>query len=217
MKVTLNDRESFAAFFMRARAKGLSDPKLMSAIEAIPRRAFVNVDFGSIAYGERSIPIECGETIEGLDIQAQLIAALDLQPNQRVLEIGSGSGYTGLVMAKCAARVTSIERYKTLCTSAQGRAQNLGIGNIVFRQEDATKLEPAQGAYDRIISWAAFDVLPRHYVDLLTTQGILIAPIGLGEETQTVAKLNKIGSRFERADIAQVRFQPLVSGLPQHF
>ena len=212
MKVTMSDREGFAAFLLRCRARGLHDLDLLKAIETVPRRAFVASEHAGLAYRDRSIPIECGETLEGLDLQATMIAALGVTSGHRVLEIGTGSGYTAAVLGRLASRVTTVERFKTLANLAQQRLADLSIGNVVVRHDNALKLEPGQdGPFDRIIAWAAFDAVPRHYVDLLATQGILVAAIGPEEGVQTLAKLTKVGSRFEREDIGSVRFQ-LLSG-----
>ena len=89
MKVVMSEREGFAAFVLRMQALGLSDQRLISAFEATPRMAFVNGNLGNVAYGAGTLPIECGEFIEALDLQAQLINSLDLEPTHRVLEIGT--------------------------------------------------------------------------------------------------------------------------------
>ena len=209
MKVTLSDREGFAAFLLRARARNIVNQPLFKAMEAIPRRAFVAPEHGAIAYGERSIPIDCGETIEGIDLQALMIDALDLKARHRVLEIGTGSGYTAAVMARCAARVASVDRFRTLIEQAQSRLTTLQISNVVLRQDNGADVEAFSDAFDRIIVWAAFESLPRAFTDRLASDGVMVCPIGDGEGVQAVARLSKIGSRFERADITSARFQPL--------
>ncbi len=130
-----------------------------------------------------------------------------------MLEVGTGSGFTAAVMARLGGRVVTVDRYKTLAEQAKQRFEALGITNAFARQADGSNGLPGDGPFDRIVVWAAFDSLPRAFVDQLSTGGIMIAPIGPAEDEQVLAKLTKIGSRFEREDIAKVRLQPIVKGL----
>ncbi len=213
MNTVVDDREGFAAFLLRLRAMGTPPKTLVAAMEATPRKTFVPGAWQSVAWSDRMVPIECGETLEGADLQAAVIAALQLEPGHRVLEVGTGSGFTAAVMARLAARVITIDRYKTLAEQARQRFEVLGITNAFARQADGSNGLPGDGPFDRIVVWAAFDALPRAFVDQLSTNGIMIAPIGLAEDVQLLAKLTKIGSRFEREDIAKVRLQPIVKGM----
>ena len=162
------------------------------------------------------VPIECGEAIEGVDLQAAVIAALEVQPGHRVLEVGTGSGFTAAVMARLGGRVVTLDRYKDAGRAgAASASRRSGIANAFVRQADGGNGLPGEGPFDRIVAWAAFDSLPRPFVDQLSTSGIMIAPIGPAEGEQVLAKLTKIGSRFEREDIATVRLQPIVEGWPR--
>lgn len=206
------DREGFAAFLLRARAKGISDNGLYSAVEAVPRGQFVPEDHVDAVWSNQSIPIGCGESIEALDLQALVLSQLGVVAGHRVLEIGTGSGFTAAVMAKMGAKVKTVDRFKTLVTEAQDRFVSLGLGNAVAWQADGSKNMASEGPFDRIVVWAAFETLPRKFVDTLATGGVMIAPIGPAEGEQKLAKLTKIGSRFEREDIGTARLQPLVKG-----
>jgi protein-L-isoaspartate(D-aspartate) O-methyltransferase len=130
-----------------------------------------------------------------------------------VLEVGTGSGYTAAVMARLAGRVLSLDRYRTLIAEAEQRLSALGISNVILRQADGSAGAAADGPFDRIVVWAAFEGPPRNFVDQLASGGVMIAPIGPAEEVQTLARLTKLGSRFEREDIGRVRLQPLASGV----
>jgi len=207
------DREAFAAFLLRLRTKGIASRELVAAFEATPRRNFIPARWQSAAWSDRTVPIECGEAIEGVDLQASTIAALDIEPGHRILEVGTGSGYTAAVMARLAAKVVTVERYKTLNDLAKARFEKLGLANIVARHADGFGGLPAEGPFDRIIVWAAFDSHPRVFVDQLSSGGTMIAPIGPAEDEQVLAKLVKVGSRFDRTDLGTVRLQPLVKGL----
>jgi protein-L-isoaspartate(D-aspartate) O-methyltransferase len=213
MNASFDDREGFAAFLLRLRALGMPPRELVASMEATPRRTFVPGMWQSLAWSDRMVPIECGETIEGADLQAAVIAALQLEPGHRVLEVGTGSGFTAAVMARLAARVVTVDRYKTLVEQARQRFEALGLTNAFTRLADGSNGLPGEGPFDRIVVWAAFDSLPRAFVDQLSTNGIMIAPIGPAEDVQLLAKLTKTGSRFEREDIASVRLQPVVKGV----
>jgi protein-L-isoaspartate(D-aspartate) O-methyltransferase len=213
MNAPIDDREGFAAFLLRLRALGMPPRDLVAAMEATPRRAFVPGPWQSLAWSDRMVPIECGEALEGADLQAAVIAALRLEPGHRVLEVGTGSGFTAAVMARMAARVVTVDRYKTLVEQARQRFEALGLTNAFARLADGSNGLPGEGPFDRIVVWAAFDSLPRAFVDQLSTNGIMIAPIGPAEEVQLLAKLVKTGSRFEREDIARVRLQSMLKGV----
>lgn len=212
--MTLDDREGFAAFLLRLRGKGITGKEIIAAFEATPRRDFVPERWHDAAWAEGMVPIECGEAIEGADLQAQVVSSLAIEPGHRVLEIGAGSGYTAAVMARLAARVVTVERFRTLTEQARGRFEALGLTNVFVRQADGSGGLAAEGPFDRIVVWAAFESLPRNFVDQLSSGGTMIAPIGPAEGEQVLARLTKLGSRFEREDIGMVRLQPVATGLP---
>lgn len=211
--MTEDDREGFAAFLLRLRGKGTVPKALIAAIEATPRRGFLAPQFSTVAWSERMLPIECGEAIEGADIQTAIIAAMAPEPGMRIMEIGTGSGYTAAVMSRLAGRVVTIERYKTLAEQARQRFEALGITNIIVRHADGSNGLPNEGPFDRIVVWAAFESIPRFLLEQLSSGGVVIAPIGPEEGEQVVAKLTKVGSRFEREDIGIVRLQPMLPGV----
>jgi protein-L-isoaspartate(D-aspartate) O-methyltransferase len=206
-------REAIASFLLRLRGKGIVAKNLVSAFEATPRHAFLPERWQGVAWSERMIPIECGEAIEGADLQAEIIAALAIEPGHRVLEVGAGSGFTAAVMARLAARVITVERYRTLTELARQRLEALGLTNVSVRQADGSQGLQAEAPFDRIVVWAAFDSLPRNFAEQLASNGVMIAPIGPEEGVQTLTRLTKIGSRFEREDIGTVRLQPIQKGV----
>lgn len=207
------EREGFAAFLLRLRGRGMVPKSLIAAFEATPRSGFIPRQWQDIAWSDRMIPIECGEAIEGADLQAAVFAALAVEPSSRVLEIGTGSGYTAAVLSRLASRIVTVDRFKTLTEQAKQRFEALAITNVFVRQADGSDGLPGEGPFDRIIAWAAFESLPRAFVDQLSSNGIMIAPIGPPEGEQHLAKLTKVGSRFEREDLGVVRLQPVAKSL----
>lgn len=212
MTATGSDREGFAAFMLRMRARALDNKALFVAMEETQRAGFLPSEWHAAAWSPRMAPLACGEAMEGCDLQAVVLDALSLSADNRVLEIGTGSGFTAAVMARLSARVLSLDRYRTLTEEAAQRWETLGIDNATARHGDGSEGAPADGPFDRIVCWAAFDEPPRRFVDQLATGGIMVAPIGPADGPQTMARLAKVGSRFERTDIEQVRLQPLMTG-----
>ena len=213
MNARLTDREAFAAFLMRQRAKGISDPRLLGAFESTPRRGFIPAAFADSAFSDRTVPIDCGEVIEGMDLQATMISALGIEEGHRVLEVGTGSGYTAAIMGRLALRVTTADRYRSLCESARARFEALRLANVITRHADASRGLVGEGPFDRIIAWAAFDAMPRAFVDQLATNGIMVCAVGPDDGAQALIRLTKIGSRFEREELGTVRFQPLAASV----
>lgn len=208
------EREGFAAFLLRMRGRGIDSSALFSAMEATPRSGFVPAEWKNAVWSNRTVPIECGEALEPCDLQAMVIHVLEPTPNSRVLEIGTGSGYTSAVMARLAARVLTVDRYRTLVERATQRHEAFGLKNVAARQIDGME-GTSEGPFDRIAVWAAFAEPPRHFADHLTSGGIMVAPIGPPDGEQVMAKFVKVGSRFERTDLQTVRLQPLVNGLAE--
>ncbi len=204
------EKEGFAALVLRLRAEGISDLDLLTAVEQTPRSAFVPPQFIEQAYSSRSIPIDCGSFMEGADLALRLLDRLHVKPGQRVLEIGTGSGFMTAVLGRLAERVLSIDRYKTLVVNAQRRIDNLGIRNIVLRQADGSNGLPGEGTFDRILATAAFPAMPRFYAEQLVSGGVLLAPIMMDENSCMMVRLTKTGSRFEREDLFEVPYLALV-------
>lgn len=210
MSTRLIEKEGFAALLLRLRGAGIADRELLADAEATPRTLFVPPAFADAAYSSRLVPIDCGAFMEGADLAIRMLWLLGLAPGQRVLEIGTGSGFTAAIMARRAARVVTIERYRTLVTLAEQRFSHLGLTNIVARQADGRGGSPADGTFDRILVTAAFSGLPRSFADQLASGGVMLAPILAEDGEARLARLTKIGSRFEREDLFAVPFEPLI-------
>lgn len=206
-------KEAFASLVLRLRGRGLAEQKLLAALEATPRELFVPNAFVDLAYRPHALPIECGEAMEGADAAAQLIAMMRLRPEHRVLEVGTGSGYTAAVMSRLATKVTSLERYRTLIASARQRFETLAFQNLVVRHADGSAGARNEGPFDRVLVTASSEMVPRQFVDHVVSGGEMIAPIGPAMGEQMLVRLTKTGNRFEREDLYPVRYQPLLSGV----
>lgn len=213
MTARLAEKEGFAALVLRLRAEGISDLDLLTAVEQTQRSLFVPPQFADNAYSSRTIPIECGSFLEGIDFAVRILHHLKLKPGQRVLEIGTGSGFTAAVMGRLAERVLSIDRYKTLTSAAQRRMESLGMRNVVIRHADGSAGMQGEGTFDRILVTAAFNAMPRFYSDQLVSGGSMIAPLMISENECRMVRLTKTGSRFEREELFEAPYLPIVPRL----
>ncbi|MGO7586750.1 protein-L-isoaspartate(D-aspartate) O-methyltransferase [Rhizobium ruizarguesonis] len=213
MTARLAEKEGFAALVLRLRAEGISDLDLLTAVEQTQRSQFVPPQFADDAYSSRTIPIECGSFIEGIDFAVRMLHHLKLKPGQRVLEIGTGSGFTAAVMGRMAERVLSIDRYKTLTTAAQRRMESLGLRSVIIRHADGSAGMQGEGTFDRILVTAAFNAMPRFYTDQLVSGGSMIAPLMISENECRMVRLTKTGSRFEREELFDAPYLPIVPRL----
>lgn len=215
MPQAVHGKEGFAALCLRLRGKGVTATDLLNAIEQTPRHLFAPAEHASSAWSTRTIPIECGAFMEGVDLAAELIDALKLKPSHRVLEIGTGSGFTAAVMARLAERVLTVDRYKTLVTLAQERMDRLSLRNVVVRQADGSSGLQGEGTFDRIVVTVAFSTLPRIYAEQLVSGGMMIAPVIQEDGTARMIRLMKTGSRFERTELFDTPYQPVVQRIAQ--
>ena len=210
MKSGMVEKEGFAALVLRLRSAGISNIDLLTAVEQTPRSQFVPPTLSQEAYSSRTVPIDCGAFMEGADLTVRLLAALQVKPGHRVLEIGTGSGFTAAVIGRIAERVLTVDRYKTLTVAAQARVDALGMRNVIVRQADGSNGMPGEGTFDRIFVTTAFTVLPRFYAEQLTHGGSMVAPLIGDDETCMMVRLTKTGSRFEREDLFTVPFLPII-------
>ncbi|TWF56418.1 protein-L-isoaspartate(D-aspartate) O-methyltransferase [Neorhizobium alkalisoli] len=211
MKSAMLEKEGFAALVLRLRSEGISDLDLLTAVEQTPRSQFVPATLTDEAYSSRTVPIDCGSFMEGADLAVRLLSKLQVKPGHRVLEIGTGSGFSAAVIGRIAERVLSVDRYRTLTADAQARMDELGLRNVIVRQADGSNGMPGEGTFDRIFVTAAFPAMPRFYADQLTHGGSMVAPLVMeGMDTCLMVRLTKTGSRFEREDLFTVPYLPLV-------
>ena len=196
---------------MSLRGGGVTDAKVMGALERTPRHLFVPQRFGDQAYDDRALPIDCDQTISQPLIVALMTQALKLDDRCKVLEIGTGSGYQAAVLARLARRVYSVERYRTLSREAEARFEALRLTNIVTKIGDGTLGWAEQAPFDRIILTASAPERPDTILQQLKDGGIAVAPVDRGTK-QVLVRYVREGDEIVESDIMDVRFVPLVKG-----
>ncbi len=200
---------------MALRRSGVTDTAVLAAIERIPREDFVSEAFHDQAYEDKALPIGQGQTISQPQIVALMTQALEVTPRHKVLEIGTGSGYQTAVLARLARRVYTVERHAPLLKEAEARFAALRISNITAIAGDGMKGWPAQSPFDRIIVTAAAPELPEILLDQLVLGGIMVLPLGPERGDQELIKLKRGEGEIETEKLCDVRFVPLLPGLPQ--
>jgi protein-L-isoaspartate(D-aspartate) O-methyltransferase len=196
--------------------RGIRDERVLAAIRGIPREAFLPADVQSEAYDDRAVPIGLGQTVSQPYIVAYMTEALDVRPEHRVLEIGTGTGYQTAVLARLARQVYSIERLPDLHYAAASRLSSLEVGNVVLRLADGSKGWPAEAPFDRIIVTAAGPEVAPEWVEQLVEGGRLVAPVG-PDAAQNLVRVDRFEGRSVETVLIPVRFVRLIgdAGFPE--
>lgn len=197
---------------MKLRRQGITDARVLGAIEKVPRDLFVAAPFGDQAWDDTALPIECGQTISQPYVVAFMTQALDVGPRMKVLEVGTGSGYQAAVLSHLCRRVYTIERYKTLLREAEARFRALDLHNITSKSGDGSKGWPEQAPFDRIIVTAAAENLPESLTSQLKIDGSMIIPIGRSTGDQKLFRIRRTDDGVISEELLPVRFVPLVEG-----
>jgi protein-L-isoaspartate(D-aspartate) O-methyltransferase len=195
------------------RSSGVTDAAVLKAIEDTPRHLFVPELFQARAWEDSALPITCGQTISQPQIVGLMTQALKLQQRSRVLEIGTGSGYQTVVLAKIARYVYTVERYRTLLSEAEKRIKALGLLNVISRFGDGSEGWPEQAPFDRILVTAATPEEPIRLLAQLKPNGVLVAPVGRGAVQSLRRYLGDGKGSFVKEELGDVRFVPLLPGV----
>ena len=192
-------------------ARGIRDAAVLDAFRSVPREAFLPEDLEEFAYQDSPLPIEQGQTISQPYIVALMTAALALRPGDRVLEIGTGSGYAAAILARIAEHVYTVERHKELAELAARRTADLGIKNVTVHHGDGSLGWPEHAPYDAIVVAAGGPGVPPALLEQLAVGGRLVMPVGEGRELQKLVRVtSQPDGSFTSEDLLDVRFVPLV-------
>jgi len=206
------------ALVMELRGQGITDQRVLSAIERTPRDLFVDEPFQATAYENIALPIACGQTISQPYIVAYMTEALEIETRHRVLEIGTGSGYQAAVLAPLCRMVYTVERHRPLLKIAESRFKALNLHNVVVRHGDGSVGWPEQAPFDRIVITAAVSEIPAKLIDQLKPSGILVAPLsgpdGFERISQHLVKIIRTERDITRQDLIPVAFVPMLPGVP---
>ena len=200
-----------ARLIMALRGMGVVEADVLSAMERVPRELFVPTALSQHAYENASLPIALEQTISQPYIVARMTAALELTGRERVLEIGTGSGYQAAILSFLCRRVYSIERLRPLLVEAENRFRKLRITNVTSKFGDGAKGWPEGAPFDRVILTCAPPEIPATLLNQLKTGGIMVAPEGRDRE-QSLVVIRRTEEGFERRELLPVRFVPLVEG-----
>lgn len=191
--------------------RGVADPRVLEAMATVPRERFVAPDLARWAYGDGPLPIPEGQTVSQPYVVAWMAEALELSEDDKVLEVGTGSGYAAAVLARLAGEVFTIERHASLAAEAGDRLSALGARNVRVRHGDGTEGWPEHAPYDAVVVSAGGPAVPRALRDQLAPGGRLVAPVGERREEQRLLRLRRgTDAVFTEEALGRVRFVPLV-------
>jgi len=200
-------------FLYALRSKGVTDKRVLAAMESIDRGPFVRGLFADRAYEDMPLPIACGQTISQPSVVALMSQALQVSPRDTVLEVGTGSGYQAAILSKLARRVYTVDRHRRLVREARDIFDNLDLNNITALTGDGSFGLPEQAPFDRIIVTAAAEDPPGPLLAQLKMGGIMVVPVGQSDTVQSLIKVHKTEDGLEYSELRPVRFVPLLEGL----
>ena len=190
--------------------RGIRDARVLEAMAAVPRHLFVDASLWARAYGDHALPTVEGQTISQPYIVARMLELGELEPDVRVLEIGTGSGYQTALLARLADRVFSVERVASLLRTSRARLDQFGITNVALRHGDGSLGWQEFAPYARVLVTAAAPRVPRALLDQLGERGVLVIPVG-GPHLQHLEVWRRgDGDRWTHARHGECRFVPLV-------
>ncbi len=200
-------------FLFALRSKGVTDSRVLEVMERIDRGLFVRGLFAGRAYEDMPLPIACGQTISQPSVVGLMTQALQVSPRDKVLEVGTGSGYQAAVLSRLARRVYTVDRHARLVREARALFARLDLVNIIAVTADGSFGLPEQAPFDRIIVTAAAEDPPGPLLAQLKIGGIMVVPVGQSDTVQTLVRVRRTESGFDYDELCPVRFVPLVEGL----
>ena len=200
-------------FLFALRSRGVTDTRVLTAMEKVDRGLFVKGIFADKAYEDMPLPIACGQTISQPSVVGLMTQALQVNPRDTVLEVGTGSGYQAAILAHLCRRVYTVDRYRRLVREAAELVRQLDFGNITAFTADGSFGLPDQGPFDRILVTAAAEDPPGPLLAQLKPGGIMVLPVGQSDAVQSLIKVTRTSQGFDYEELRPVRFVPLVEGL----
>jgi protein-L-isoaspartate(D-aspartate) O-methyltransferase len=196
------------------RSSGVTDPRVLLAVERVDRAEFVRGLFAARAHEDVPLPIACGQTISQPSVVGLMTQALQVRPRDKVLEVGTGSGYQAAILSLLARRVYTIDRYRSLVAAAREVFARLDLHNITALTADGSHGLPEQAPFDRILVTAAAEDPPSPLLAQLRLGGIMVLPVGQSDRVQMLLRVTRKGERdFDYDELRPVRFVPLIAGL----
>ncbi|BFN13896.1 MULTISPECIES: protein-L-isoaspartate(D-aspartate) O-methyltransferase [Marinobacter] len=209
--IGMTSRRTRMRLVQRLREGGIESDRVLEVIGQVPRHIFLDEALSHRAYEDTSLPIGHGQTLSQPYIVARMTELLLAHAPQRVLELGTGSGYQTAVLSQLFPEIYSVERIRPLQDRARDRLRQLNVRNVLLKHADGGMGWPERGPFDGIIVTAAPVEVPRELLDQLADGGVLIAPVG--EENQVLVEIIRKGNRFERHNLEPVHFVPLLGGV----
>ncbi|AWB48123.1 protein-L-isoaspartate O-methyltransferase [Gemmobacter aquarius] len=200
-------------FLYALRSRGVTDTRVLTAMEQTDRGLFVRGVFSDRAYEDMPLPIACGQTISQPSIVGLMTQALNVQPRDKVLEVGTGSGYQAAILSHLARRVYTVDRHRRLVREASEVFARLDLTNITAITSDGSFGLPDQAPFDRIIVTAAAEDPPGPLLAQLKVGGIMVLPVGQSDTVQSLIKVTRLETGYHYDELRPVRFVPLVEGL----
>ena len=202
-----------ARLILALRSQGVTEPKVLSAIETTPRPLFTQDLFKERAFEDSALPIACGQTISQPFIVGLMTQALTIEPRSRVLEIGTGSGYQTLILSRLVERVWSLERIQALQSRARARLARLAAHNVRLRLTDGAHGWLEAAPFDVIVLTACASELPTTLLSQLNESGTLITPLEDSDGSQWLTRIRRHGDSYDYQRLERVRFVPLLEGV----
>ncbi|MDA7428783.1 protein-L-isoaspartate(D-aspartate) O-methyltransferase [Primorskyibacter aestuariivivens] len=209
-----SDAERKMQFLYALRSKGVTDARVLTAMEKTDRAEFVQGGvFADRAYEDMPLPIACGQTISQPSVVGLMTQALEVTPRDKVLEVGTGSGYQAAILSHLARRVYTVDRHKRLVQGARAIFDKLDLTNITAFTADGSFGLPDQAPFDRIIVTAAAEDPPGPLLAQLRVGGIMVVPVGQSDAVQSLIRVRRAEDGLHYDELRPVRFVPLVEGL----
>jgi protein-L-isoaspartate(D-aspartate) O-methyltransferase len=209
----MKDAERKMQFLFALRSKGVTDARVLSAMEKIDRGAFIKGLFENRTYEDMPLPIACGQTISQPSVVGIMTQALKVQPRDKVLEVGTGSGYQAAILSQLARRVYTVDRFGRLVREAEAAFRKLDLTNITAITTDGSYGLPDQAPFDRILVTAAAEDPPGPLLAQLKIGGIMVLPVGQEQAVQSLIKVVRHETGYDYEELRPVRFVPLLEGL----